>query len=76
MGVENKAPDKDPGRCKLAFFFFFNNFFTFYFILFIYFAYTTAYGGLQARGLIRATAAGLHHRHSNTRSKPHLQPTP
>ena len=35
-----------------------------------------AYGGSQARGLIRATAAGLHHSHSNTKSKPHLQPTP
>ena len=34
-----------------------------------------AYGGSQARGQIRATAAGLHHSHSNARSKPHLQPT-
>ena len=35
-----------------------------------------AYGDSQARGLIRATAAGLHHSHSNARSKPCLRPTP
>ncbi|RKM63539.1 hypothetical protein C0984_19550, partial [Clostridioides difficile] len=35
-----------------------------------------AYGGSQARGLIGAIAAGLHHSHSNTGSEPHLQPTP
>ena len=35
-----------------------------------------AYGGSQARGLIGATAAGLHHRHSNAESKPGLRPTP
>ena len=34
-----------------------------------------AYGGSQDRGLIRATAAGLHQSHSNARSEPHLQPT-
>jgi len=33
-------------------------------------------GGSQARGLVGATAAGLHHSHSNTRSEPHLRPTP
>ena len=43
--------------------------------LFIYFlAVPTAYGGSQARGRIRDTAAG--HSHSSTRSKPHLRPTP
>jgi len=31
-----------------------------------------AYGGSQARGLIRATAAGLRHSHSHTRSELHL----
>ena len=31
-----------------------------------------AYGGSQARGLISAVAAGLHHSHSNTRSEPSL----
>ena len=34
----------------------------------------TAYGGSQARGWIRAEAAGLHHSHSNARSEPRLQP--
>ena len=33
-------------------------------------------GGSQARGLVRATAAGLCHSHSNARSEPHLWPTP
>ena len=33
-----------------------------------------AYGGFQARGLIGATAAGLCHSHSNTRSELCLQP--
>ena len=35
-----------------------------------------AYGGSQARGLIRATAAGLHHSHGNARSEPRLRATP
>ena len=35
-----------------------------------------AYGGSQARGPIGAIAAGLHHSHSNSRSEPHLRPTP
>ena len=34
-----------------------------------------AYGGSQARGQIRAAAAGLHHSHSNMGSEPRLQPT-
>ena len=48
--------------------------------LFIHFypfrATPSAYGGSQARGHIGATAASLHHSHSNTRSEPHLRPTP
>ena len=49
------------------------------FYLFIYFcclfrAVPAAYRGSQARGPIRATAAGLHHSHSATRSEPQLQP--
>ena len=45
---------------------------------FSFFGYTapTAYVGSQARGPIGATAAGLHHSHSNVGSKPHLQCTP
>ena len=35
-----------------------------------------AYGSSQTRGPFGATAAGLHHSHSNIRPKPHLQPTP
>ena len=34
-----------------------------------------AYGSSQARGQIRAAAAGLHHSHSNTGSKLSLGPT-
>ena len=36
----------------------------------------TPYGGSQARGRIRATAAGLYYSHSNAGSKPRLEPTP
>ena len=35
-------------------------------------ATSTAYGGAQARGLIRAIAARLSHSHSNTRAELHL----
>jgi len=35
-----------------------------------------AYGSYWARAQIGATAAGLHHSWSNTRSEPHLQTTP
>ena len=35
-----------------------------------------AYGGSQARGQIRATAASLHHSYSNTGSEPCLRHTP
>ena len=34
------------------------------------------YGGSQVSGQIGAVAVGLHHRHSNTKSKPCLLPTP
>ena len=44
-----------------------------FFVVVLFFRATdTAYGGSQARGPIRATAAGLHHSHSNARSKPRL----
>ena len=36
----------------------------------------TAYGGSQAGGRIGIVPAGLRHSHSNSESKPHLQPTP
>ena len=35
-----------------------------------------AYGGYQAKGQIRAVAAGLCHSHSSVGSKPPVQPTP
>ena len=43
------------------------------FLFLLFFRATpAAYGGSQARGRIGATAASLHHSHSNTRSKPCL----
>ena len=47
-------------------------------VVFFFFvrAEPAAYGGFQATGLIRAVDAGLHQSHSNTRSEPHLLPTP
>ena len=42
--------------------------------LFCLFRAPLAYGGSQARGLIRATVATL--RHNNARSQPRLPPTP
>ena len=49
----------------------FSNFFFFFFR-----AGTLAYGSSQARGRMGATAAILHHSHSNTGSEPRLQPAP
>ena len=46
----------------------------FFFLLFR--AAPAACRSSQARGWIAAAAAGLHHSHSHTRSKPHLPPTP
>ena len=49
----------------------------FFFCLFaISWATPVAYGGSQARGRIRAVAAGLCKSHSNVESEPRLQPTP
>ena len=60
--------------CSLGFFFFniLFYFILFYFILFycLFRAATMAYGGSQARGLIRAIAASLRHSHSHARSEP------
>ena len=47
-----------------------------FFFLLLFRAEPTAYGHSQARGPIRATAASLHHSHSNRGSKLHLQPIP
>jgi len=51
--------------------------FFFFFVFLVFFrAVLAAYGSSQARGLIGATVAGLHHSHSNTGSEPYLQHTP
>ena len=45
------------------------------FLFYLFRAAPSAHGGSQARGHIGATAAGLHHSHSNSGSTPRLQPT-
>ena len=49
--------------------------FEYSFIFFLFRAAPMAYGSSQARVPIRNVAAGLHHSHSNVRSKSHLRPT-
>ena len=49
--------------------------FTFFYFCFFR-ATPMAYENSQVRGGIRATAASLHHTHSNARSKLRFQPTP
>ena len=51
-------------------------FFVVCFIFCLFRAAPAAYGGSQARGLIRAVATGLRQSLSNARSEPRLQPTP
>ena len=54
-----------------------DDFLSHFLFLFLLFRDTpSAYGGSQARGPIRAIAAGVHHSHSNIRSKLRMQPTP
>ena len=64
--------------CFEVFFCFWFFFFVFCLLSFVFclFMKHPAYGSSQARGPIRTAAAGLHHSHSNTRSEPHLPPTP
>ena len=63
-----------PMWVKITTFSFYSSSSFFFFLVFcLYRAASAAYGGSQDRGLIRAEAASLHHSHSNTRSKPHLQ---
>ena len=47
-----------------------------YLFILLFRAVPAAYGGSQARSPIGATAAGIHHRHSNVGSEPRLQPIP
>ena len=61
-------------RMKHNFLFFL--FIYFFFCSFVFRATPMACGNFQARGQIRALAAGLHHSHSNTGPKQHLWPTP
>ena len=51
-------------------------FFFFVCVFCLFRATPAADGGSQARGQIRATAANLHHSHSNLGSEPHLRLTP
>ena len=60
------SPSGLGNRCSTLFFFFFC----------IFRAVPAACGGSQARGRTGATAAGLHHSHSNAGSEPCLSPTP
>ena len=46
------------------------------FFLGLFRAAPAAYGGSQASGPIGAVAGDLYHSLSNTRSEPHLRPTP
>ena len=41
-------------------------------LVLLFMAAPAACGSFQAKGRIRAAAAGLHHNHSNARSEPHL----
>ena len=54
---------------------FWKNFLFIYLFILPFRAAPAAYGGSQARGPIRATAAGLHHSY-NVGSEPCLKPTP
>ena len=66
---DGKTPKTHAFHLPFLFFFFF-----FFFCLFR--ATPTAYGSSQVRGRIGATAANLHHSHSNLGSEPGLRPTP
>ena len=57
-------------------FYYFILFYFIYFILLLFTATPMAHDGSQARSLIKAIAACLHHSHSNAGSEPRLQPPP
>ena len=62
-----------------ASFFFFFGLFSYLLLLLVFCPFRLApeaCGGSQARGRVRAVAAGLCQSHSNTRSEPRLRPTP
>ena len=66
------APRRGILMLYVLFFFFFSFVVV---VVAISWAAPAAYGGSQARGLIRAVAASLHHSYSNAGSEPRLQPT-
>ena len=63
---------------KICHFILFIYLFIYLFLSFFVFlrAASMAYGGSQARGIIRAVAASLRQSHSNVGSGPRLRPTP
>ena len=58
--------EKYPGFLRISFFL---SFFLFFCLFAFFRAISMAYGGSQARGLIRDVAASHSHSHSNARSK-------
>ena len=58
LGSQSPSPDKPLDDYSLGLFL---SFFFFFCLFAISWAAPAAYGGSQARGLIRAVAAGLHH---------------
>ena len=64
--VQTPGPCQSHVETSFLFFFFFG----------LFSVTPAAYGSPQARGLIKATAAGLHHSHSHTGSELRLRPTP
>ena len=61
--------------CQKIFFFFFVFWFLSVCLFLLFMATPVAYGSSQARGTIRAVAAGLHYSPSNAGSELLLQPT-
>ena len=69
LDIFERLADSNFSILIVSFFFFFFSFCPFR-------TTSTAYGGSQASSQIGAVATGQHHRHNNTGSKVHLQPTP
>ena len=74
-GGENSI---ESSHLREVFSYLFLNFYLFInlFLFCLFRAIPMAYGSSQARGWIGTAAAGLHHSHSNARSKPQLRATP